>query len=93
MDIGNALRKAGKEKLTTQSIIANSIQKYYEEKTGRKIVIQSVQIRWKKILIKTGNALISSELQMMQWDIHPIILKKLSQLTIHIPLEMNYHFT
>ena len=53
MDIGNALRRAGRDDITTRSVIANTVKKMYSETSGREIFIDSVQIRGKKVFIKT----------------------------------------
>lgn len=92
MDIGNALRRAGRDDITIRSIIANTTQNIYFEKTWVQISISSIQLRWKKVLIKTGNALINSELQLMQESIKKASLEKLWTMSITLSKELTFRF-
>lgn len=89
MDIGNALRRAWKDDIIMRSMIANTITELY----GKNIAIQSVKILWKKIIIKTGNSLINSELQLLEWDIKEKCIEKLWKLWIKIHSESVMRFT
>jgi hypothetical protein len=73
MDIGNALRRAGREDITIRAVLANTISEVYE----REVLIESVRIHGKKIIIKTGIPLINSELSLMSEDIKKASLEKL----------------
>lgn len=88
MDIWNALRRTGREDITLRSIISNTIQELYPNK----ITITSVQVRWKKILVKTGNSLANSELQFLSGDIKKASLQKLSAVGIHISEDVKVVF-
>jgi hypothetical protein len=44
MDIGNALRKAGRDDITMRSVIANTVIQLAKEKLNKDITVQSVQI-------------------------------------------------
>jgi len=49
MDIGNALRRAGRDDITMRSVIANTISELY----SHEVHIKSVTIHGNKIIIKT----------------------------------------
>ena len=49
MDIGNALRRVGREDITIRATIANTVSEVYK----REVIIESVKIHGKKIIIKT----------------------------------------
>jgi len=49
MDIGNALRRTGRENITIRAVLANTISEVYQ----REVFIESVKIHGDKILIKT----------------------------------------
>jgi hypothetical protein len=49
MDIGNALRRAGREDITIRATLAKTINDIY----GREVLIESVKIHGIKIIIKT----------------------------------------
>ena len=74
MDIGNALRRAGREDITIRAVLANTISEVYQ----REVLIESVKIHGKKILINTGKPLSNSELSMLSEDIKKASLQKLS---------------
>ena len=76
MDLGNALKRAGRDDITIRSVIANTVQEIYP----RSITISSVQIRGKTILVKTGNPLINSELNMMRQKIQDSCFIKLKSI-------------
>jgi len=80
MDIWNALRRAGRDDITTLAVISNTVKEMY----NKTVEIQSVKLLWKKILIKTWNSLVNSELQLLEWDIKKASLKKLEKLWIKI---------
>jgi len=81
MDLGKAIKRAGRDDITIMSVIANTISEIYE----RKIEIQSVRLSGKTILVKTGNAMINSELQMIRLEIESSAKNKL--IHMWIPLE------
>ena len=88
MDITSALKRSWREDITLRSIIANTVIQYYFDKTQKKIDIESIQIRWKKVIIKTGNSLINTELLFMSGDIKTLLENKVSQM--HLPLWKNF---
>lgn len=88
MDIGNALRRAGREDIALRSTIANTVWEIYHHP----VEIRSVQIKWKKVFIKTGNTLINSELQLMETDIKKASLEKLEKIGIHLKKDMVFRF-
>lgn len=45
MDIGNALRRAGRDDITIRSVIANTVKEIYKEKSGLEISVDSVQVK------------------------------------------------
>lgn len=60
-EIGNAIRRAGREEITIKSVLSNTIKgEYYRE-----IDIVSIQIKGNKVLVKTGSTLINSELTLL----------------------------
>ena len=74
MDIGNAIRRAGREDITIRSVLANTISEIY----SHEVIIESVKIHGSKIMIKTGKPLINSELSLLSEDIKKASLQKLS---------------
>lgn len=88
MDIGNALRRAGRDDITLRSTIANTVWELYTHEVS----IKSVKIHGKKIIISTGNPLINSELSLLSWDIKKASLQKLSKLWIHLSQETQFLF-
>lgn len=92
MDISSALKRTWREDITLRSIIANAISGYYFEKTQKKIEIESVQIRGKKIIIKTGSSIINTELWYLSGDIHELLEKKCKPLQLPLPKEAELRF-
>ena len=92
MDIGNALRRAWRDDITIRSIIANTIKEISKEKLWHEITIISVQIKGKKVLVKTGNSLANSELVFLQWDIKKASLQKLSLMHIKLKNDIVFRF-
>lgn len=88
MDIGNALRRTGREEITIRSIISNTIHDIY----WPQVHIHSVNIRGNKVMVKTGNALINSELSLLSWDIKKASLQKLGALGISLSHELKIRF-
>jgi len=88
MDLGNALKRAGRDDITIRSVIANTIWEVYK----RKIEIQSVRMSGKTILVKTWNALINSELQMIWTEVESTARKKLSKMWIIISWDTKIKF-
>ncbi len=78
MDLGNAIKRAGRDDITIRSVIANTIQELYP----RNVSITSVKISGNTILIKTWNPLINSELQMMKWELENLSREKLNKMWI-----------
>jgi c-di-AMP phosphodiesterase-like protein len=76
MDIGNALRRAGREDITIRAVLANTISEVYQ----REVLIESVKIHGSTILIKTGKPLINSELSLLSEDIKKASLQKLDDM-------------
>jgi len=73
MDIKSALKKSGRDEIATKSIIANTIKTLY----GKPIDITSIRLQGKKVLVKTQNSLINSELILLHEEIKTTSLKKL----------------
>ncbi len=92
MDIWNALRRAGRDDITTRSVIANTVKEITQKQLWYDITIESVHIKGKKILVKTWNAVVNSELQMLEWDIKKASLKKLSTMHIKIGKDIVFRF-
>jgi len=88
MDLGNALKRAGRDDITIRSVIANTITQLY----SRSVSITSVKLSGKTILVKTWNSLINSELQMMRWEIEAESIKKLSGMWIHLDTNTKMKF-
>ncbi len=88
MDIGNALRRTGREDIALRSIIANTIKDIYP----RNIDIIFVTIKGKKVFVKTENNIINSELSLMRWDIQKESLKRLSEVWITLSPELTFIF-
>lgn len=88
MDIGNALRRAGREDITIRAVLANTISEVY----WREVYIESVKIHWKKIVIKTGKPLINSELMLMTENIKEASLKKLNVMWIKLSQDLTFRF-
>jgi len=88
MDIGNALRRAGREDIALRSTIANTVAEEYPYPVD----IHSVQIKWKKVFIKTWRALINSELQLMEQDIKKASLEKLNKIGITLRNDVSFRF-
>jgi len=88
MDIGNALRRTGREDIALRSTIANTVA----EKYPHPVNIHSVQIKWKKVFIKTWKALINSELQRMEQDIKKASLEKLNKIGIILKRDIIFRF-
>jgi len=80
MDLGTSLRKNARDEITVLSIIALSVQEVYKNITWNTVSVKSVQIKWKKIFIKTDNKLINSELSLLVWNIHEILDMKITKL-------------
>ncbi len=93
MDIGNALRRAWRDDITTRSVIANTVTSFAKEVLWHDIIIESVQLKWKKVFVKTGNTVLNSELQLLEWDIKKASLKKLSKMHIKIWNDIVFRFT
>lgn len=89
MDIGNALRRTGKEDITTRSIISKTVQNIY----WKHLDIKSIKIHGDKIIVHTGNALINSELSLLSWDIKKASQEKLKSLGIQISANVKFIFT
>lgn len=92
MDIGNALRRAGRDDITIQAVIANTVKKVYKETSSHDVSIASVQLKWKKVFVKTWNALINSELQFLEWEIKKASIGKLSSMHIKIWSDIVFRF-
>lgn len=92
MDIGNALRKAGRDDITMRSIIANTTLQLAKDKLSKDITIESVQILWKKIRIKTWSTLINSELQFISTDIKKNSQEKLKKMWIYLSEDTQFIF-
>lgn len=92
MDIANALRRAGRDDITIRSVIANTVQNIYSETSWKDIIVQSVQIKWKKIIIKTGIPLVNWELTLMQNDIKKTSLEKLLGMNIKLSSDIVLRF-
>lgn len=88
MDIGNALRRTGRDEIVVYATIANTVKEVY----NKNITIHSVSMRGKKIYVKTGNALINSELQLLSGDIKKASLKKLQAIGIHLSQDIRFLF-
>ncbi|NDK10267.1 hypothetical protein GW846_05835 [Candidatus Gracilibacteria bacterium] len=80
MDLGTSLRKNARDEITVLSIIALSVQEVYKNITGNTVSVKSVQIKGKKIFIKTDNKLINSELSLLVGNIHEILDMKITKL-------------
>jgi len=83
MDLGNAIKRAGRDDITIRSVIANTVTQLY----SRNIAITSVKVSGKTILVKTWNPLINSELQMMKWEIESLSREKLQKMGIILDIE------
>lgn len=92
MDIWNALRRAGRDDITIRSVIANTVQSMYTKKSWKEITIQSVQIKGKKIVIKTWIPLINSELGLMESNIKKASLEKLLGMNIKLSTDIVLRF-
>ena len=92
MDISSALKRTWREDITLRSIIANTISSYYFEKAQKKIEIESIQIRGKKILVKTGSSIMNTELIYLSGDILSLLQKKISPLKLPFPKEAELRF-
>lgn len=88
MDIGNAIRKAGREDITIRSVLANTIQELYTHE----VIIASVKIHGNKIIIKTWKALINSELALMSEEIKKASLQKLNMMWIKLSPDIIFRF-
>ena len=88
MDIGDAIRRAGREDITIRSVLANSIHELYPHD----IMIESVKIHGKKIIVKTGKSLINSELSLMSEEIKKVSLQKLNDMWIKIHTDTTIRF-
>lgn len=88
MDIGNALRKSWREDITILAVVSNTVKAVY----GKDIEIQSVKILGKKVIIKTWNSLINSELQLLEWVIRETSIKKLTIMWVNISNECVFRF-
>lgn len=88
MDIGNALRRAGRDDIVILSTIANTVKEIYT----KDVEIQSVKMRGKKIIITTGRSLVNSELQLLEGEIKKASLEKLEKLWIRIWNDKNFRF-
>lgn len=88
MDIGNALRRAGRDDITIRSIIANTIRDEYTHEVS----IRSVKIHGNKIIVATWNPLINSELSLLSWKIKENIYKKSATLWLKIWANINLRF-
>jgi len=88
MDIGNAIRRAGREDITIRSVLANTISEIY----SHEVIIESVKIHGKKILIKTWKPLINSELWLMSEEIKKASLEKLSTMWIKLSADITFRF-
>ncbi len=88
MDIWNALRRAGREDITIRAVLAKTIGDVY----NHEVIIESVKIHGKKIIIKTGKPLINSELQMLEWRIKELSIKKLKDMWIKITQDVKFRF-
>ncbi len=92
MDIGNALRRAWRDDIATYAIISNTVKEIYLQKTWVTISIQSVQIKWQKVFIKTWKSLINSELTLISEDIKKASLQKLWDLWIILSESIIFRF-
>ncbi len=92
MDITSALKRTWREDITLRSIIASTVWEYYTKKIGSVLEIQSVQIRGKKILIKTGNPLLNSQLVLLQWDIEELLQKRFGDMKLSLWKEIDLRF-
>jgi hypothetical protein len=88
MDIGNALRRAGREDITIRAVLANTISEVYQ----REVRIESVKIHGSTILIKTGKPLINSELSLLSEDIKKASLQKLDDMWIKLSTDITFRF-
>jgi hypothetical protein len=88
MDIANALRRTGRDDITTRAIIANVIRELYPHE----IHIESVKISGKKIIIRTGNSIANSELNLLSGDIKKVSLQKLWDMGIRLSDEIIFRF-
>ena len=89
MDIGNALRRAGRDDITIRSIIAKTVKDTYEQD----IDIVSVSITGNTVHVKTGNSIINSELTMMSWDIKTACISKLWNIWIKMSEKLRFRFS
>lgn len=88
MDIGNALRRAGREDITIRATLANTIREIY----SHEVYIESVKMHGNKIIIKTGKPLINSELSLMSEDIKKTSLQKLDSMWIKLSPDIIFRF-
>jgi len=89
IEIGNALRRAGRENIVLHSVIHRSIEHCY----GKKIIIKSIKMRGNTLIISTRNPLINSELMMLDGTIKKESLARLSQIGISLPQNLKLRFT
>jgi hypothetical protein len=88
MDIGNALRRAGREDITIRAVLAKTISEVY----WREVLILSVKIHGTKIIIKTWKPLINSELFLLGEDIKKASLQKLDDMWIKLSTDITFRF-
>jgi hypothetical protein len=80
LEIGNALRRAGRENIALHSIIVRSICHIY----GKDIIVQSIIIQWNKVIVRTWKSILNSELMLKNQDIKKESLTRLSKVWITI---------
>lgn len=88
MDIGNALRKKGREDITIRATIANTVKEFYPHSFN----IVSVKIHGNTVSIKTGKVLLNSELQLLQEEIKKASLQKLKKMWIILSDDIRLRF-
>lgn len=93
MDIGNWLRRTGREGKVIQSTVWNTIIALYKQKTGRDVTpyLESISLSWDTILVKTKKPIINTELSYIQDEIQLSCSEKFAKLGIKLK-NMKYKF-
>ncbi len=92
MDISRSLRKNSRDEITVLSLIAHCVQETYQNTMNNTIIVKSVQIRWKKIIVKTQNQLVNSELLLLSGTIHSSLDTKLKKMWFPSLLDLKFTF-
>jgi hypothetical protein len=93
MDIGDALRRTGKDETIIQSIIWNSIVSVFQEEKNIDIRPYLVSVRFSKniAIVKTKKPIINSEALLINDIIKKVSIERLSKIGIQMfGLEIKY---